>query len=89
MTVLVASKHAQRPQFVEPAHRIARRSDAHMQSATHRRNRKLYARFADDERMPQQITVDGALLDRQAETWRENIFKLHPEDLGIQFFAWH
>jgi len=89
MTVLVPSKHAQRPQLVEPAHRIARRSDAHMQSTTHRRNRKLYARLADDEGMAQQITIDGALLDRQAETWRENIFKFYPEDLGIQFFAWH
>ncbi len=60
-----------------------------MQSTAHRRNRKLYARLADDEGMAQQITIDGALLDRQAETWRENIFKFYPEDLGIQFFAWH
>jgi len=30
--------------------------------------------------MAQQMGVDGALLDGQAETRRENIFKLHPEE---------
>src|SRR5207302_4874804 len=38
------------------------------------------AELADDERMTQQIGIDGALLDGQAETRRENIFKLHPEE---------
>jgi hypothetical protein len=37
--------------------------------------------------MAQQIRVDGALLDGQAETRGENIFKLHPEEFGVQFFV--
>src|ERR1700693_5900785 len=39
--------------------------------------------------MAQQIAVDGALLDGQAETRGENIFKLHPEEFGVQTFVWH
>src|SRR5260370_35758732 len=39
--------------------------------------------------MAQQIRVDGALLDAQAETRGENIFKLHPEVFGVQFFGFH
>src|SRR5713226_8771031 len=39
--------------------------------------------------MAQQIRVDGALLDGQAETRGENIFKLHPEEFGVQFFVLH
>src|SRR5207249_3007222 len=47
------------------------------------------AELADDERMTQQIGIDGALLDGQAETRRENIFKLHPEEFGVERFVWH
>src|SRR5260370_40667162 len=39
--------------------------------------------------MAQQIGIDGALLDAQAETRGENIFKLHPEESGVQFFGFH
>jgi hypothetical protein len=39
--------------------------------------------------MAQQIGIDGALLDAQAETRGENILKLHPEELGVQFFGFH
>src|SRR5713101_7132375 len=39
--------------------------------------------------MAQQIRVDGALLDAQAETRGENIFKLHPEVFGVQFLGFH
>src|SRR2546423_15035510 len=35
--------------------------------------------------MTQQIGVHGALLDRQAETRGENIFKLHPEEFSFLF----
>src|SRR5260370_5958857 len=39
--------------------------------------------------MAQQIGIDGALLDGQGERWGENIFKLHPEVFGVQFFGFH
>ena len=76
-------EHAQSPQLIEPAHRLARRSDGETQSAGQGHNRKPQAELADDERMTQQIGIDGALLDCQAETRRENIFKLHPEQFGV------
>src|SRR6266478_410502 len=52
-------------------------------------NRKLQADLADHERMAQQIGIDGALLNAQAETRGENILKLHPEVSGVQFFRFH
>src|SRR5216683_2125591 len=52
-------------------------------------NRKLQAQLADHERMAQQIGIDGALLDAQAETRGEDIFKLHPEEFGVHFFGFH
>jgi hypothetical protein len=33
--------------------------------------------------------VNYALFDAQAETRGENIFKLHPEVFGVQFFRFH
>ena len=76
-------EHAQSPQLIEPAHRLARRSDGETQSAGQGHNRKLQAELADDERMTQQIGIDGALLDRQPEARRKNIFKLHPQEFSI------
>src|ERR1700682_1944510 len=49
----------------------------------------LQAELADHEGMAQQIRIDGALLDAQAETWGENILKLHPEEFGVQFLGFH
>lgn len=89
MTVLVAFEHAQSPQLVEPAHRLARRSDGDIQSATQGRNRKLYAGLAYHEGMAQQMAVDGAPLDGQPETRSYGIFKLHPEQFDVHFFIWY
>jgi hypothetical protein len=37
--------------------------------------------------MSQQIGIDGAVPDVQAETRDENIFKLHPEEFGVRSFV--
>jgi len=47
----------------------------------------VQAELAYDEGMAQEIGVDGAVPDGQAETRRENIFKLHPEEFGVQLFV--
>jgi hypothetical protein len=39
--------------------------------------------------MAQQMGIDGAIENGQAETRGENIFKLHPEEFGVQFFGFH
>jgi hypothetical protein len=46
----------------------------------------VQAELAYDEGMAQEIGVDGAVPDGQAETRGENIFKLHPQ---VQSFVWH
>ncbi len=83
MAGLVAFEHAQSPQLVEPA----RRSDGETQSTGQGHNRKLQPDLAYHERMAQQIRLDNALLDGQAERRCENIFKRHPEKSGDQFFV--
>jgi len=47
------------------------------------------AELADDEGMAQEIGIDGAVPDGQAETRGENIFKLHPEEFGVEFLGFH
>jgi len=39
--------------------------------------------------MAQQMGIDGAIENGQAETRGENILKLHPEESGVQFFEFH
>jgi len=39
--------------------------------------------------MAEQIGIDGALLHAQSQTRGENIFKLHPQESGVQFFEIH
>jgi hypothetical protein len=49
----------------------------------------LQAELAYNERMAQQIGIDSAIENGQAETRGENILKLHPEESGVQFFGFH
>src|SRR6266851_4638962 len=84
-----AFKQAQSPQLIEPAHRLAHRSVGQTEIASDGQNRKMQAELAYDEGMAQEIGVDGAVPDGQAETRGENIFKLHPEEFGVQFFWFH
>jgi hypothetical protein len=49
----------------------------------------VQAELAYDEGMAQEIGIDGAVPDGQAETRGENIFKLHPDEFGVQSFVWH
>jgi hypothetical protein len=83
MSGLAAFQHPQSPHLIEPPHRLAHRSDGKTQSAGQGHNRKLQTELAYHEGMAQEIGVDGAVLDRQAETRGENIFKLHPEEFGV------
>src|SRR6266436_8361516 len=39
--------------------------------------------------MAEQMGIDGALLHAQSQTRSENIFKLHPQESGVQFFEIH
>src|SRR5260370_1473650 len=78
MAGLAAFEHAQNPQLVEPAHRIARRSNGETQSARQGHDRKLQAELADDEGMAQQIRVDGSLIVGQSVMLCESYIKNHP-----------
>ena len=86
---LAAFEQAQSPQLIETADGLAHWSIGKTQVAGYGQNRKVKAELADDKGMAQQIGVDGAVPDGQAETRGENIFKLHPEEFGVQFFVSH
>jgi hypothetical protein len=47
------------------------------------------AELAYDEGMAQEIGVDGAVPDGQAETRGENILKLYPEVFDVEYFVGH
>src|SRR5216684_3711322 len=79
-----AFEQAQSSELIEAAHRLAHRSVGQTEIAGYGHNRKVQAELAYDEGMAQQIRVDGAVPDGQAETRGENIFKLHPEEFGVQ-----
>jgi len=49
----------------------------------------LQAELAYNERMAEQMGIDGAIENGQAETRGENILKLHPEESGVQLFGIH
>src|SRR6202048_2339902 len=68
-----------------PAHR----SIGKTQFGGYRHYRKLQAELAYNERMAEQMGIDGAIENGQAETRSENILKLHPEESGVQFFGFH
>jgi len=55
----------------------------------HGHHRKVQATLADEKRMAQEIVVDRAVPNGQAETRHKNIFKLDPEELRVEFFVWH
>src|SRR5207245_10627565 len=74
---------------IEAAHRLAHRSGGQTQIAGYVHHGKVQAEFADDERMAQEIGVNGAVPDGEAETRGKNIFKLHPEEFGVEYFVWH
>jgi hypothetical protein len=83
MAGLAAFEQAQSAQLIETADGLAHRSIGKTQVAGDRHHRKVQAELAYDERVAQEIGVDSAVPDGQAETWGENIFKLHPEEFGI------
>src|SRR6266852_5007955 len=82
-----AFEQAQSAELIEAAHRLAHRSVGQAQIAGYRHNRKVQAELAYDEGMAQEIGVDGTVPNGQAETRGENIFKLHPEEFGVQSFV--
>jgi hypothetical protein len=89
MAGLAAFEQAQSAELIEPAHGLAHRSIGKTQFGGYRHYRKLQAELADHERMAQQMGIDSAIENRQAETRDENILKLHPEESGVQYFGFH
>src|SRR5712664_67338 len=82
-----AFEQAQSAQLIEAADGLAHGSVGKPQIAGYRQNRKVQAELAYDEGMAQQIRIDGTVPNGQSETRRENIFKLDPEEFGVQFFV--
>jgi hypothetical protein len=89
MAAFAAFEQAQSPKLIQAAHGLAHRSIGKTQFGGYRHYRKLQAELAYNERMAQEIGVDGAIENGQAETRGENILKLHPEESGVQFFGFH
>src|SRR5579859_3512943 len=84
-----AFEQAQSAQLIEAANRLAHWSVGKTEIAGYVHNRKVQAELADDEGMAQQVGIDSAVPDGEAETRGEHIFKLHPEEFDVHFFGLH
>lgn len=84
-----AFEQAESAQLIEAAHGLAHWPVGKTEIAGYARNREVQAELADDEGMPQQVGIDGAVPDGEAETRGENIFKLDPKEFGVHFFGLH
>ena len=50
---------------------------------------EMEATLADEKRVAEEIGVDGAVPNVEVEARDENVFKLDPEEFGVEFFVWH
>ena len=89
MAGFAALQQAQSAQLIEAAYGLAHRAIGETQIVGHRHYREVQATLADDKRMTQEIGVDRAVPNGQAETRHKNIFKLDPEELRVEFFVRH
>ncbi len=82
-------QQAQSAELIEAAYGLAHRAIGETQVVGHGHHREVQATLADEKRMAQEIVVDRAVPNGQAETRHKNIFKLDPEELRVEFFVWH
>ncbi len=89
MAGFAAFEQAQSAQLIEAAYGLAHRAIGETQSVGYGHHREVQATLADEKRMAQEIGVDRAVPNGEAETRDENVFKLDPEEFGVEFFVWH
>jgi hypothetical protein len=89
MAGFASFQQAQSAQLIEAAYGLAHRAIGETQSVGHGHHREVQTTLADEKRMAQEIGVDGAVPNGEAETRHKNIFKLDPEELGAEFSVWH
>ena len=89
MAGFASFQQAQSAQLIEAAHGLAHRAIGETQIVGHGHHGEVQTTLADDKRMTQEIGVDRAVPNGKAETRHKDIFKLDPEELGVEFFVWH
>ena len=89
MAGFAAFEETQSAELIKAADRLAHGSIGETELGGDRHYRKLQAELADHERVAEQMGIDGAIENGQAETGGEDVFKLHPEETGIEFFRVH
>jgi len=89
MAGFASFQQAQSAQLIEAAYGLAHRAIGDTQIVGHEHHREVQATLPDNKRMAQEIGIDGAVPNGQAETRHKNIFKLDPEELRVEFFVWH
>src|SRR5260370_36307054 len=60
-----------------------------MDIASHAHKRKLEAEFSFQAAVAQEMRIDGALDDREAQARGELVFQLFPDKFSVRFFGFH
>ena len=89
MPGFTALDHTQSAVGGETAHRLARRSRGYPDTACHPQNRKAVAEIAFEAAVTEEMGIDGAVDDREAQLRRELVFQLFPDKFGVRFFSFH
>jgi hypothetical protein len=86
MPRFAALDHAQSVLGDEAADRLAHRTCGETDIASHAHKRKLEAEFSFQAAVAQEMRIDGALDDGQAQARRELVFQLFPDKFSVSVF---
>ena len=86
---LAAMDQAKRAQGDEAADRFADGAGANTNAACQPRHGAVELELAFETGVAEEIRIDGAVGDGEAEARVENVFELFPEERRIWFFTFH
>ena len=80
---------AERTDDDQAAHRFADGAGADADAASEPGNREAELELPFEAGVAEQMAIDGAVGDGEAQTGEENVFELFPEKSGVEFFGFH
>lgn len=86
---LAALDDAERTEDSEPAHGFAHGAGADAESASEPGHGAVELELAFEARMAEEIEIDGALGEGQAQARVEKVGELHPEEFEVEFCLFH
>jgi hypothetical protein len=89
VTGFAAFHQAQNVLLNKPPHRITHGAAAQAKMSRQPQNRKPQLRLPFQVAVPKKVGINGAVYDRQAQTWHQNVFQVFPDLFGVGFLGFH